>query len=80
MSPDNFQPPGETPQKNRHVKVIVVDPRRTPTAEAADLHLAIRPGTDIDLLNGIAHLLSRWGYIDLSFIDECTTNFLPAPR
>ncbi len=62
-------------KKNRHVKVIVVDPRRTPTAEAADLHLAIRPGTDIDLLNGIAHLLSRWGYIDLSFIDECTTNF-----
>ncbi|MDP8965440.1 MAG: molybdopterin-dependent oxidoreductase, partial [Cyanobacteriota bacterium] len=38
-------------KKNRHVKMIVVDPRRTPTAEAADLHLAIRPGTDIDLLN-----------------------------
>jgi len=35
----------------RTVKLIVVDPRYTPTAEAADLHLAIRPGTDIDLLN-----------------------------
>jgi len=55
--------------------MIVVDPRRTPTAEAADLHLAIRPGTDIDLLNGIAHLLTRWGYIDSNFIEECTTNF-----
>jgi ferredoxin-nitrate reductase len=62
-------------KKNRHVKMIVVDPRRTPTAEVADLHLAIRPGTDIDLLNGIAHLLLRWGKIDHLFIDECTTNF-----
>jgi len=62
-------------KKNRHVKMIVVDPRRTATAEAADLHLAIRPGTDIDLLNGIAHLLLRWGRIDHDFIDGCTNNF-----
>jgi ferredoxin-nitrate reductase len=62
-------------KKNRHVKMIVVDPRRTPTAEAADLHLAIRPGTDIDLLNGIAHLLMRWQMIDVGFIDDCTSNF-----
>ena len=62
-------------KKNRKVKMIVVDPRRTPTAEAADLHLAIRPGTDIDLLNGIAHLLMRWNYIDTMFMDDCTSNF-----
>ncbi len=62
-------------KKNRLVKMIVVDPRRTTTAEGADLHLAIRPGTDIDLLNGIAHLLLRWGYIDGTFIEECTTGF-----
>ncbi|MBD2495600.1 molybdopterin oxidoreductase family protein [Nostoc sp. FACHB-280] len=62
-------------KKNRKVKMVVVDPRRTPTAEAADLHLAIRPGTDIDLLNGIAHLLMRWNYIDVGFIDDCTSNF-----
>jgi len=62
-------------KKNRHVKMIVVDPRRTPTAEAADLHLTIRPGTDIDLLNGIAFLLMRWNSIDLMFIDDCTKNF-----
>ncbi|MDJ0737184.1 MAG: nitrate reductase [Nostocaceae cyanobacterium] len=62
-------------KKNRKVKMIVVDPRRTPTAEAADLHLAIRPGTDIDLLNGIAHLLMRWRSIDSLFIDDCTSNF-----
>ncbi len=62
-------------KKNRNVKMIVVDPRRTATAEAADLHLAIRPGTDIDLLNGISHLLLRWGYVETNFIDECTANF-----
>ncbi|QYX32357.1 molybdopterin oxidoreductase family protein [Sphaerospermopsis torques-reginae] len=62
-------------KKNRHVKMVVVDPRRTPTAEAADLHLAIRPGTDIDLLNGIAHLLMKWNYLDTTFIDDCTSNF-----
>ncbi|MBW4495368.1 MAG: nitrate reductase [Oscillatoria princeps RMCB-10] len=62
-------------KKNKHVKMIVVDPRRTSTAEDADLHLAIRPGTDIDLLNGIAHLLVRWGYLDTAFIDKCTSNF-----
>ena len=62
-------------KQNRNVKMIVVDPRRTPTAEAADLHLAIRPGTDIDLLNGIAYLLFHWGAIDAQFIDECTNGY-----
>ncbi|MFB2918900.1 molybdopterin oxidoreductase family protein [Aerosakkonema funiforme] len=62
-------------KNNGKVKMIVVDPRRTTTAEAADLHLAIKPGTDIDLLNGIAHLLLRWGYINSEFIDECTSGF-----
>jgi ferredoxin-nitrate reductase len=62
-------------KKNRNVKMIVVDPRRTKTAEAADLHLAINPGTDMDLLNGIAHLLLRWGELDTFFIDECTQGF-----
>jgi ferredoxin-nitrate reductase len=62
-------------KKNRKVKMVVVDPRETSTAEAADLHLAIKPGTDIDLLNGIAHLLMRWGHFDALFIDECTQGF-----
>ncbi|MEM7725533.1 MAG: nitrate reductase [Cyanobacteria bacterium P01_A01_bin.45] len=62
-------------KRNRNVKMIVVDPRRTKTAEVADLHLAISPGTDIDLFNGIAHLLLRWRTIDAVFIDECTQGF-----
>ena len=62
-------------KKNRKVKTIVVDPRQTKTAKDADLHLAIQPGTDMDLLNGIAHLLLRWGELDTLFIDECTQGF-----
>ncbi|MBI3851154.1 MAG: nitrate reductase [Verrucomicrobia bacterium] len=46
----------------KRTRIIVVDPRRTPTADAAHLHLAIRPGTDMALLNAILHLLisQRW--------------------
>lgn len=62
-------------KKNKKTKLIVVDPRRTKSAEPADLHLPIRPGTDIDLLNGIGHLLLRWGYFESQFIDECTAGF-----
>ncbi len=62
-------------KQNAAVKLIVVDPRRTPTAEVADLHLAIRPGTDIDLLNGIAFLLLEWNCIDREFIAQHTEHF-----
>lgn len=62
-------------KNKKKVKMVVVDPRRTKTAEAADLHLAIKPGTDINLLNGIANLLMRRGAIDTLFIDDCTRNF-----
>lgn len=62
-------------KKRGKVKLIVVDPRRTSTAKDADLHLAIRPGTDITLLNGIAHILLDKRWIDAVFIDEATQGF-----
>ncbi|MEL6815108.1 MAG: nitrate reductase, partial [Cyanobacteria bacterium J06598_3] len=62
-------------KKNRNVKLIVVDPRRTATAKDADLHLAIKPGTDIALMNGIAYLLIRRNKHDPMFIDYCTDGF-----
>ncbi|MFN6068806.1 MAG: molybdopterin-dependent oxidoreductase, partial [Pseudanabaena sp.] len=62
-------------KKNPHVKLVVVDPRRTQTAEVADLHLAIQPATDIDLLNGIAYLLLLWDKCDRQFIENHTTGF-----
>jgi ferredoxin-nitrate reductase len=62
-------------KKNKDVKIVVVDPRRTATAAAADLHLAIKPGTDIDLLHGIGSLLLRWGKLDRTFINQHTDGF-----
>ncbi len=62
-------------KRNENVKMIVVDPRATDTAKVADLHLAIRPGTDIDLFNGMAYLLLQWGSIDADFIAKHTTGF-----
>ena len=51
---------------------IVVDPRRTATAEAATLHLAVRPGTDLALLNGLLHLLRNDGKVDLAYMSAHT--------
>lgn len=53
-------------------KLIVVDPRRTTTADKADLYLQITPGTDLALLNGLLHLLVERGDIDEQFIAEHT--------
>ncbi|MGI8623867.1 MAG: molybdopterin oxidoreductase family protein, partial [Solirubrobacteraceae bacterium] len=52
--------------------VIVADPRRTPTTEAADLHLAVRPGADLALLNGMIHVLAREGLVDEPFVARRT--------
>lgn len=60
---------------NREVRVIVVDPRKTQTAAAADLHLQILPGTDVILFNAIARWLIDKRKIDKSFIKKHTTNF-----
>jgi ferredoxin-nitrate reductase len=54
-------------------RLIVVDPRCTQTAEVADLYLAIRPGGDVALLNGIGWLLWQWGAIAKDFIEQHTT-------
>ncbi len=59
-------------RKKQGAKVIVVDPRRTPTAEKADLFLQIKPGTDLALLNGLLHLLVKNSRIDAEFIDRHT--------
>lgn len=57
-------------------RVIVIDPRRTLTvATGADLHLQLRPGTNLALLNGICRLLIEHDWIDRAFIDQHTTQF-----
>ncbi|KAA0112710.1 bifunctional nitrate reductase/sulfite reductase flavoprotein subunit alpha [Mycolicibacterium sp. P9-22] len=60
-------------------KLIVVDPRRTATADKADLYLAIKPGTDLALLNGLLHLLVQNGDIDSDFIAEHTEGWDAMP-
>ncbi|KAF0164820.1 MAG: nasA [Rhodocyclaceae bacterium] len=60
---------------NPQMKLIVVDPRRTDTAEAADLHLAILPGTDIALYNAMLHVLLWEDMVDLDYIRAHTEGF-----
>lgn len=60
---------------NPAMKVIVVDPRRTDTAGAADLHLAIQPGTDVALCHGMLNVMLAEGWVDGAFIAEHTTGF-----
>jgi assimilatory nitrate reductase catalytic subunit len=55
--------------------LVVVDPRRTPTAEQASLHLAPAPGTDLALALGILHAVVADGMLDLSYVDSRTQGF-----
>ncbi len=62
-------------RKKSGAKIIVVDPRRTPTADKADLFLPIKPGTDLALLNGILHLLEKAGRVDATFVSQHTLDW-----
>jgi anaerobic selenocysteine-containing dehydrogenase len=55
--------------------LLAVDPRDTPVAEEADVHLALRPGTNLALLNGLQHLLIANGWIDRDWIDAHAIGF-----
>ncbi|MEV8126401.1 molybdopterin oxidoreductase family protein [Streptomyces sp. NPDC085944] len=55
--------------------LIVVDPRRTRTAEHADLHLAPRPGTDLALALGMLHLVVAEGRVDRAYVEERTSGW-----
>lgn len=56
-------------------KLVVVDPRRTPVARQADLHVAVRPGTDVVLAWAIAAELERRGALDQAFIARHVEGF-----
>ncbi|QXI39718.1 bifunctional nitrate reductase/sulfite reductase flavoprotein subunit alpha [Pseudomonas xantholysinigenes] len=60
-------------------KLIVVDPRRSATADKADLFLPLRPGTDLALLNGLLHLLHANGHSDAAFIARHTEGWDAMP-
>ena len=71
--------PAETmPPFVRHLsgeRLIVVDPRATPTARLAALHLQPAPGTDLALANGLLHIAITEGLVDKAYVDERTTGF-----
>jgi anaerobic selenocysteine-containing dehydrogenase len=59
-------------RKERGAKLVVVDPYRTGTAEIADMHLAVLPGTDGALACGVMHVLFAEGYADRAYMARYT--------
>lgn len=57
------------------MKIISCDPRRTDTAEIADLHLPLQPGTDVMLFNGLLHIMLWEGWTRPEYIAAHTTGF-----
>jgi anaerobic selenocysteine-containing dehydrogenase len=60
---------------NANATLIVVDPRVTKTAMMADLHLPLRPRSDLALINGLIHIVIERGAIDREYIDAHTMGF-----
>ena len=61
--------------EKRSFPVIVVDPRVTMFSQMADMHLAITPGTDVVLLNSLAHVILKEGLEDQAYIKANTSGF-----
>ena len=58
--------------------VICADPRRTPTAERSDLHLPVRPGSDLALLSAMLHVVDRDNLLDERFVSRHTSGWAQA--
>ncbi len=56
-------------------RLVVIDPRRTASCEDADLHLAVRPGSDALLFCGLLSWLAQQGHVDRDFVAAHTTGF-----
>jgi formate dehydrogenase alpha subunit len=61
--------------RDQGAKIIVADPRLTPTAWLADMFLQLRPGSDAALLNGMMHVVINEGLADRDFVARRTTGF-----
>ncbi|TAN48074.1 MAG: nitrate reductase, partial [Methylococcaceae bacterium] len=59
-------------------KIVTIDPRRTATSESADLHLAIQPGSDVILFNGLLHYLRSHGKLDFAFLEHHAEGYAEA--
>ncbi|HLN78431.1 MAG TPA: molybdopterin oxidoreductase family protein [Nocardioidaceae bacterium] len=66
--------------RERGGKVVAVDPRRTATAERADVHVQPVPGTDLALAQGLLHAVVAGGFVDQEYVDQRTVGFEPVRR
>jgi assimilatory nitrate reductase catalytic subunit len=62
-------------KRNPDLKVIVADPRRTDTADLADLYLPLQPGSDVMLFHGLLHIMMWEGWTRPDFIADHTSGF-----
>jgi anaerobic selenocysteine-containing dehydrogenase len=60
--------------QKRGAKLVVIDPRTTPLAKQADLHLALRPGTDLTIALAVHRHLFEGGFADRAFLEQHTRN------
>jgi len=60
---------------SRGTKLIVVDPRKIDLTEGAEIHLQIRPGTNVAFANGMVHIIIEEGLADMEFIESRTEGF-----
>jgi ferredoxin-nitrate reductase len=62
-------------QKNNKAKMIVIDPRRTSTAERADIHLKVAPGSDLILFNALSHVMINEGLVNEKEVKSYANGF-----
>jgi assimilatory nitrate reductase catalytic subunit len=70
--PTLYQRLARAKETRPQMKVVVIDPRRTATCDLADLHLPLKPGSDVWLFNGLLAYLSTHGALDGAFVDAHT--------
>jgi assimilatory nitrate reductase catalytic subunit len=66
--PTLYQRIARAKEARPRMKVVVIDPRRTATCDVADLHLPLKPGSDVWLFNGLLAYLATQGAIDRDFV------------
>ncbi|MCF6157645.1 MAG: nitrate reductase [wastewater metagenome] len=60
-------------KKKNNARIIVIDPRRTETASLADIHLQVKPGTDVALNNALAYILLKEGFVQEENVERFST-------
>jgi len=65
-------------ERRPEMKIVVIDPRKTATCDLADLHLAIAPGADVALFNGLVAHLEKNNKVDRNFVADHTSGYQAA--